>query len=234
MIVVFVVNAPAAHRFQRSRHTLYNRPVPAPPKVNKTQIIAAALDLLERNGREGFTMADVAAAVGVRAPSLYGHFADRAALLEELEQSLWDELTRSLTSHVLKGRPIETIKAQARAYRRFATQYPNGYALMLDVRSSNTEQGVRARAEAVNSTLLALSTLVGESQALVAARVLTPFVHGFVSMENSAAFRLGPGIDAAFEHGIDTILRGLIDATRAKPGAKTRERPPSRRSRNAS
>jgi AcrR family transcriptional regulator len=208
--------------------------VPAPPKVNKAQIIAAALELLERNGREGFTMADVAAAVGVRAPSLYGHFADRAALLEELELFLWNELGRSLASQVIKERPIETIKAQARAYRRFATQHPNGYALMLDVRSRNTEQGVRARAEAVNSTLLALSTLVGQSQALVAARVLTPFVHGFVSMENSSAFRLGPGLDAAFEHGVDTILRGLVGATRAKPGAGNRERPSARRSRNAS
>jgi AcrR family transcriptional regulator len=194
--------------------------VPAPPKVTKPQIIAAALELLERNGREGFAMSDVAAAVGVRAPSLYGHFADRAALLAELELSLLGDLARSLASHVIKHQPIETLKAQARAYRRFATQRPNGYALLYDVRSKSTERGVRARAEALTPALFAFAALVGQSQALVAARVLTPYLHGFVSMENSAAFRLGPGVDAAFEYGVDTILRGL----QATPGAESRGR----------
>ena len=198
--------------------------MPAPPKVTKQQIIATALELLERNGRDEFTMSDVATAVGVRAPSLYGHFADRAALLEELELFLWEQLGRSLASQEIEDRPTETLKAQARAYRRFATQHPNGYALMLDVRAANTDRGVRARAEALTSALSALTTLVGQSQALVAARVLTPFLHGFVSMENSAAFRLGPGVDVAFEHGIDTILRGLIDATPPKPARGSRGR----------
>jgi hypothetical protein len=34
-------------------------------------------------------------------------------------------------------------------------------------------------------------------------------VHGFVSMELANAFRLGDGLDAAFEKGVTTILRGL-------------------------
>jgi len=189
--------------------TLYNCVVPAPPKVTRAQLLAAALELLERNGREGFTMADVAVAVDVRPPSLYGHFTDRAALLEELELLLWSELTESLASQVIKNRPIETLKAQARAYRRFATRHPNGYALLFDVRSRNAEASVSARAEALASPLSAFAALVGQQQALMAARVLTPFLHGFVSMENSAAFRMGPGVDAAFEYGVDTILRGI-------------------------
>ena len=198
--------------------------MPAPQKVSQPQILAAALKLLERNGRDGFTMSDVAAAVGVRAPSLYGHFTDRAGLLEELEQSLWSELGKALARCVIEHQPIETIKAQAKAYRRFATQYRNGYALMYDVRSRHTRRGVRARAEAVASTLSVLTMLVGRSRALVAARVLTPYLHGFVSMENSAAFRLAPGVDAAFEYGIDTILRGLIAEPPATSGGKRQPR----------
>ena len=47
-------------------------------------------------------------------------------------------------------------------------------------------------------------------RALAAARVLTPFLHGFVSMELSQAFRLGGGIDEAFETGLEAILSGLL------------------------
>ena len=37
-------------------------------------IVAAALDILESEGREGLTMRHLAEAVGIRAPSLYKHF----------------------------------------------------------------------------------------------------------------------------------------------------------------
>ena len=198
--------------------------MPAPSKVTRSQIIAAGLVLLERNGREGFTMADVAEAVGVRSPSLYGHFADRAALLAELELTLWNELTKALAKRMIEGEPMKTLKAQAAAYRRFATEHPNGYALLFDVRSKHSEQGVRARTAAVNAALPAFAALVGDQQALVAARVLTPYLHGFVSMENAAGFRLGAGLDAAFEYGVETILRGLANAHNATGKPRPRKK----------
>jgi hypothetical protein len=36
-----------------------------------------------------------------------------------------------------------------------------------------------------------------------------PFLHGFISMELANGFRLGDGVDAAFETGVSTILRGI-------------------------
>jgi hypothetical protein len=55
----------------------------------------------------------------------------------------------------------------------------------------------------------AFVALVGKDQAFAAARVLTPFLHGFVSMELAGAFRLGPDLDRAFTRGVGTILAGL-------------------------
>jgi hypothetical protein len=54
-----------------------------------------------------------------------------------------------------------------------------------------------------------LAALVGEAHAFAAARVLVPFLHGFISMELANAFRLGKGVSLAFEKGVSTILRGL-------------------------
>ncbi|HEY7887838.1 MAG TPA: TetR/AcrR family transcriptional regulator [Steroidobacteraceae bacterium] len=191
--------------------------MPAPPKTSDARIVAAARGLLERNGRDGFSLNDVAAAVGVRAPSLYRRFDDRAALLEAVELSLWRDLGRSLAEAIVSHQPLETLQSQARAYRAFARAHPNGYSLMFDVQSRPTEEGVSVRTDALAPALPALTALVGPEYSLLAARVLTPFLHGFVSMEIGDAFRLGGGLDAAFEHGIATILHGLArDRRRAR------------------
>jgi AcrR family transcriptional regulator len=159
-------------------------------------------------------MRDVAAAVGVRAPSLYGRFSDRAAMLAAIELKLLLELEQMLSKATVAGEPVATLMAQAQAYRRFAKANPNGYALLFDVRSARTEEGTQARARSLAPSIPALSALVGEEEALLAARVLAPFLHGFVSMEIAGAFRLGGGLDTAFENGVSTILRGLMDAIR--------------------
>lgn len=183
--------------------------MPAPPKTSDAQIVEAARSLLETKGRDGFSLSDVAAAVGVRAPSLYRRFEDRAAILEAVELSLWRDLGRALTEAIVPHRSLDTLRSQARAYRAFVKRNPNGYSLMFDVQSRRTEEGTQARANALSPAMPGFTALVGQEDALLAARVLTPFLHGFVSMEIADAFRLGAGLDAAFEHGVATILQGL-------------------------
>jgi AcrR family transcriptional regulator len=183
--------------------------MPAPPKTSEADIIAATRRLIEQRGRDGFSMAEIAAAVGVRAPSLYLRFRDRAALLTAVQLELWRELERALRGAARSPDPARTLAAQARAYRAFARSNPQGYALMLDPGAERTQEGQRARAAAVAQTLPSFAALVGPGEALSAARVLTPFLHGFVSMELAGAFRLGPGIDEAFERGVAIILAGL-------------------------
>jgi Tetracyclin repressor-like, C-terminal domain len=98
------------------------------------------------------------------------------------------------------------------AYRRFARKNPNGYALLFQSTSPRSQAGLRAREQAFAASVPAFTMLVGEERLLAAARVLTPYLHGFVSMELAGAFRLGGGLDAAFRRGVATILRGLADS----------------------
>jgi AcrR family transcriptional regulator len=186
--------------------------MPAHPKTTDTQIIQAARRLVEREGRDGFSMNDVAAAVGIRAPSLYGRFKDRASLLAAVELHVCAEFEDLLGKSTIASNPEATLMAQAQVVRSFAKRNPNSYSLLFDVRSVPTEEGTAARAAAVAKLMAPLAALVGEGHALAAARVLTPFVHGFISMELANAFRLGDGLDAAFEKGVTTILRGLADS----------------------
>jgi AcrR family transcriptional regulator len=160
----------------------------------------------------------------VRAPSLYRRFKDRAAILEAVELSLWRKLGRALVESAPATKPRETLRAQARAFRAFAKAHPNGYSLMFDARSRHTEEATRARDAALAPALAAFAALVGRGKELAAARVLTPFLHGFVSMELGAAFRQGSGLDAAFEFGLSTILLGLA-RTRRRADGVNRSRP---------
>jgi AcrR family transcriptional regulator len=183
--------------------------MPAHPKTTDAQIVQAARRLVEREGRDGFSMNDVAESVGIRAPSLYGRFKDRASLLGAIELHVCAELTRRLTKLIIDDNPEATLTAQARAIRRFAKRSPNCYSLLFDIGSVRTEEGTSARAAAATPLLTSLAALAGEDHAFAAARVLVPFVHGFISLELAHAFRLGGALDAAFENGVSVVLRGV-------------------------
>jgi AcrR family transcriptional regulator len=174
-------------------------------------------------------MKDVAAAVGVRAPSLYERFSDRAALLAAIELEVLDEIAQVLAAVAVPGLPIETLTAQAHAYRRFVKANPHGYSLLFEVRSARTEEGAAGRARALAPSMSALEAIVGPESAMLAARVFAPYLHGFVSMEIADAFRLGGGLEAAFANGVATILRGFLKID--SPNGRDTGQGPSRRSR---
>jgi len=187
--------------------------MPARPKTSDDEIIGATLALFERKGRDGFSMSEIAEAVGIRTPSLFGRFKNRAELLDKVELALWSGLAQELAgatkaSEVAK-QPAQALMAQAHAYRAFAKANPNGYALMFDPRAAQSPAGAAARAAALAPCAPAFVALVGHDNALAAARVLTPFLHGFVSMELTQAFRLGGDVDQAFEIGVKSIIEGL-------------------------
>ena len=69
-------------RFRRYSFGTQRTLMPTPPKTSTAGIVAAARDLLAKRGVEALTMQSVGERVGVRGPSLYKHFADRAGVAE--------------------------------------------------------------------------------------------------------------------------------------------------------
>jgi len=183
--------------------------VPAVAKTSDDDIVRAARAIVERDGAGGLSMQAVADEVGVRAPSLYKRFADRSALLAAVELHTLASLGRSLERAAGTGRPASDIDAMGRAYRRFARAHPRLYEMVFGTEASKGEAADRARADAARPLIECVARLVGERRALAAARVLTAFVHGFVSMENAGAFRLGGGVDEAYELGMRMLIRTL-------------------------
>lgn len=171
---------------------------PTPERTTLAEIVAAGRDVLESGGPSRLTMQAVAERVGVRAPSLYKRVRDRDALLGLVAVATVEELGERL------GTADATVAGMARAYRAFAHERPQGFRLVL---SDRVDPEVLTRASA--PVLRIAAELVGETEALEAARLITAWATGFLSMELAGAFRLGGDLDGAYEYAVARLTDAL-------------------------
>jgi len=172
--------------------------MPAPERTTLEAIVDAGVAILEAEGIDGLTMNAVAARVGVKAPSLYKRVRDRDALLRLVANAL----ARSLTERLAAADP--TLPALARAFREFAHDKPAAFRLIM---SPVADPEVLAAAS--EPVLRLARDLAGDRDALPAARLLTAWVVGFVTMELSGAFRLGGDLEDAFAYGLARLERAI-------------------------
>jgi AcrR family transcriptional regulator len=183
--------------------------VPAVAKTTDDEIAAAARRLLE-SGSGHFSMAAVAEATGVRAPSLYKRFADRRALLARVRRDAYVELGLALARSAKGPNDRERLRAMAGAYRKFARKNPRFYELLFSRDEDSDTTTSEARVASVASALQILRRVVGPDRALDAARTLTAFLHGHITMAQAGAFHLGGDVDGAFTYGVERVLDGIF------------------------
>lgn len=181
----------------------------APAKTSDEAIVLAAREIVAANGATELSMQAVAEAVRVRAPSLYKRFPSRDALLDAVALGVLAELGAKM-ERVAKGREgVSALEAMARGYRDFAKRSPHLYRLLFTKRVESADLD-RARASSVRPVIEVLSQVVTDpADLLPAARMLTAFLHGFVTMEIDGAFHLGGDVTRAFEFSVAKILSGL-------------------------
>jgi AcrR family transcriptional regulator len=165
--------------------------------------------VLEDQGLEGLTLQAVAAAVDVRAPSLYKRIAGRDDLIRRISTQVATELGGTLGAAGSTGDAGADIRAMAHATRAFARSHPQAFRLLF----APLPEAWRADAD-VNTRMSApildaVAALVGEEASLPAARTVVAWVSGFVGMEQAGAFRLGGDLEQAFDYGIEALLAGL-------------------------
>ncbi|MDQ4490841.1 TetR/AcrR family transcriptional regulator [Sinomonas sp. ASV486] len=105
--------------------------------------------------------------------------------------------------------PRAALSRMVRAYRDFAKERPAAYQLVFTQAPREARPRPESLAKAVAPALAAAERLVGPEHALDAARLLTAWTHGFVTMELSGSFRLAGGVDAAFEYGLSALAETL-------------------------
>jgi AcrR family transcriptional regulator len=183
--------------------------MPAPSRTSLSEIVAAGLAIVEADGVEGLTMQKVSAAVGVQAPSLYKRVAGRGALLRLIAETVLEDLAESLGSVATGLDPKADLRALALAFRAFARSQPGAYRLLF---APLPEDSVPDQEMFVAASLPVLRTteaLVGPERALDAARLVTAWAHGFLTMELAGAFRMSGDLDEAFDFGVERLTVSL-------------------------
>ncbi len=183
--------------------------MPTPSRTSNAEVVAAARELLEAGGLEAVSMQAVAERVGVRAPSLYKRFESRAAVVRAIAADVVAEQERLYAEAVRGDDPAADIRRLADAYRAFARRRPQAYQLVFADLGPEASPSVEALARAAAPLVEVASRLVGPARALDAARLVTAFAHGFVSMELAGAFRLGGDVDEAYAYGVEMLIAAL-------------------------
>ena len=182
---------------------------PAPARTSQDAIVIAARTILEADGLPAVTMRAVAQSVGVKGPSLYKRVPDHAALLRAVSDGVAADLGRTLAGAGETDDPMADLRSVAVAYRAFVHRNPNAYRLLFaDLPPGASSDPVTLAAMGL-PIVGAMARLVGERDALEAARTVVAWAHGFVAMELAGAFRLGGDLEAAYAYGIDSILAGI-------------------------
>lgn len=182
----------------------YTEGMPTPHRTSLDEIVDTARDILEQHGRAGLTMNAVASRVGVRPPSLYKRVKSRDDLLRLVaEASLADLASR------LEG-DADAVQV-ATEFRRFAHERPAAFQLITSPGDAAVVPREEYRNMATAPILRVATELAGREHALEAARTLTAWANGFISMELANGFNLGGDVDRAWGYGIAR----LVDAIRS-------------------
>jgi len=161
------------------------------------EIVAAARLILERSGPETLSMRAIAEELGIRAPSLYKHVADKETLEVALIADALAE-TAVVFEDATAGSD-DPLSAIAVDYRRWALAHRHLYRLMMDrpLPRERLPAGLEDRAAA---TLVAATG--GDPDA---ARAAFAFAHGMVVLELNDRFPPGADLDAAWKRGVDAF-----------------------------
>jgi AcrR family transcriptional regulator len=158
------------------------------------QIVGVARKLLEEEGAGGLTMRRLAERLGIRAPSLYKHFADKQELEAALISDGFIELAEAFDRET--DDPLRDVVA---GYRAFARAHPHLYRLMTErpLERDALVPGVEDRAAR------AVYDALGNDSDL--ARAAWAFAHGMTNLELNGRFPAGADLDAAWKRGLEAF-----------------------------
>jgi hypothetical protein len=136
-------------------------------------------------------------------------------LIAAIGEAALDDLGQQIAPLSREPDPGAGLRSVARAFRTFAHANPRAYEVLFMNLPPESRPSAERNALASAPLLSLAERLVGPEEALEAARLVTAFAHGFVSMELAGAFRLGSDVDEAYRYGVEVLVNALANGRRA-------------------
>lgn len=202
----------------------------------REKILQAAERLFGQRGYDGFSMRDLAAAIGYSPTTLYLYFKDKDALLAEVCRRSFDEIEAAAARHHRSGQgPATALRAAIVGYIGFGRRFPGQYAAAFILRKGlgassrlpgqATDQEARPRelpgAKAfagfrdLVAAYLAARNIARDSDQ--AAQCVWAAIHGMTTLFITHARFPWKNPDELTESLADILLAGLESAPRRTP-----------------
>jgi AcrR family transcriptional regulator len=172
-------------------------------------VVEAAAALADADGLAQLTLAALAARLGVRTPSLYGHVGGLEDLRARLALRGAEQLAEELSRAVAGRSGPDALRAMADAYRAFAREHHGVYvALQQAPEPDSALAGAAGRVVELITAVLHGYGVEGE-EAIHAARIIRSALHGFVELEAGGGFAIPVSLDVTWQRLVAMLDRGL-------------------------
>lgn len=178
--------------------------------LDTAAVVQAAAALADSHGLEALTLAQLAAELEIKVPSLYNHVAGLAGLRRELALAGMHASADYLRRAAVGKAGDAAVRAVLRAYRDFARAHPGLYTASLRAPSPDDATLQAASADLLEVVVAVLAPYgLGEEASLHAVRGLRSLVHGFVELEAAGGFGLPLASAASFDWLVERFVEGL-------------------------
>lgn len=178
--------------------------------ISRAQVVETAAALADQRGLDQLTLAQVAARLGVKLPSLYNHVDGLPALRRELALHGLRQLGHALSYATIGVAGDAAVIAAAGAYRAFVLARPGLYAATVRAPAPDDQEH-----QALASAIFELITRIlapyklASDDAVHAARALRSIAHGFATVEAAGGFGMAIDRDESFDRLLRAFLVGL-------------------------
>ena len=185
------------------------------PGLSKAAVLDAAAKLANERGWDQLSIAELAARLRVKPPSLYNHLDSIAGLKRELAIVALRELGAAMSKAAVGKSREDAIRSIADAYRAFVKKHPGLHQAIVRAADPADKALSDAGDEVVNVCLAVLRGYgLNRRSALHALRGLRSAIHGFATLENAGGFGISLNVDESFSWLIGCFVQGLNSAAR--------------------
>ena len=166
--------------------------------LTREKVADAALELIDREGPDAFSLRKLAAELDVEPMSLYNHVPNKEALLDDVAESL---LARVDFSGIEAGSWQDRLRAHAAAFRAAALRHPKAFPLVLTrpTRSPAAMENIRVALASIDE----LGFTPQERVYLV--RTFVAYIAGTIMRELGSVITVGAMDSAGVQERIDEI-----------------------------